>query len=698
MANQNNPGPFMPDFSNGPFSGALTPPSPASQAQIPNPYGRVPRGAAAAAIIDKFLEGMQTGRVRAFENAERQRFNKLQTLNGYYASQQQRFARGDISKEAMDKVDSIYWKAVGNYGGVELSGGEDQGKKKAGQGQSKKKAGQDQSQEQALSPVHHVTNIARGIFTGLAGGKLSPSVDIGDAMLQMHDAVYDKSGAVLPQYDAPKLVADAQAGLEKAAGTLAGKTWQDAAPLLQPYFNKLDQLNPQVGARARSDYQARFQSAPPPGSADAVRQQVMAEWAAPTASSPLGTLNYTPVPRALFGPPLLDSPQLSRLQIGGFVRKEGNIEITGADGKKSQAEGMRVNIPNRGEFWYTRDQDGQPQPVNGAVREIGTASPSPAKTLEERAVGAFKEKHKIPADQDLSDTQYLAAIREQKEAVEPTDAKNLKELNELLLKERQLDLAAKRQQLAEGKAEIKDIAGGIESGIQPPDLSRLYGKTAQVRAQLAKDGYDLTSAMKDWQATTTWIRSMNSSQQLRLRQATEFADESLSLLSDLSGRLSKQIDRKQYPVYNKAAMTAALNGVMGPDAANAANNLNIQITDLQSELAVVYKGGGSPTDKGLKQAMDILSGDWDERRLNEAIELSRKNLNLRLNSIRSVEPMSGSGSLGEQHEQSQAAQRNAGAPNPFRQTGGGGEAPAPPGAAAGNPTVDQLVQKYGGGG
>jgi hypothetical protein len=84
---------------------------------------------------------------------------------------------------------------------------------------------------------------------------------------------------------------------------------------------------------------------------------------------------------------------------------------------------------------------------------------------------------------------------------------------------------------------------------------------------------------------------------------------------------------------NRAAIDAAKSGILGDTAASAANQLTQQITDLQSELAVVYMGGNSPTDKGINQAKQMLDGEWSDKVLRDAVGLARKNLGLRLNSI-----------------------------------------------------------------
>jgi hypothetical protein len=184
-----------------------------------------------------------------------------------------------------------------------------------------------------------------------------------------------------------------------------------------------------------------------------------------------------------------------------------------------------------------------------------------------------------------------------------------------------------------------------------------------VRAELAKAGFDLTKATQDWQAMTRHIASLNSAGQLRLKEATGFALESLNLIDDpnpknksgdLIGKVKQEVGRSRFKILNKASLSAAKEGMLGQEATNAATLLDQQIRELQSELAVVYKGGNSPTDIGLKSAMDILHSDWSEDTLRKAVELTRKNLGIRLNSIRSA-PVSSVGDTNQYADKSKAS-------------------------------------------
>lgn len=191
----------------------------------------------------------------------------------------------------------------------------------------------------------------------------------------------------------------------------------------------------------------------------------------------------------------------------------------------------------------------------------------------------------------------------------------------------------------ESSSDAAAIADGIVAGTIPPDLTGYYRMKSEIVSELAKRGYDLTTAGLDYGAEKKHLSTLNGVQMNRVRQATNFAYHSLDLVDYHSGKLSRLVDRTRFPVFNKALIAAAKGGAMGNDAQVAATELDTQIKDLQSELATVFKGGNSPTDKGLEQASEMLSSDWTEETLKAATNLARKNLALRLNAIKETTPI-----------------------------------------------------------
>lgn len=189
-------------------------------------------------------------------------------------------------------------------------------------------------------------------------------------------------------------------------------------------------------------------------------------------------------------------------------------------------------------------------------------------------------------------------------------------------------------QAGQTESDADSIAQAIASGSQPPEVTGLYRLAGPVRAALAKQGYDLTKANLDWQATKKHVSTLNGAQQTRVRQAIATAADSLDVIDGLA----EQWKGGNFPLLNKANLALARNGAYGQQAASIATQLEGQITDVVSELANVYMGGNSPTDHALQLAEKNLRADWSERVLRDMTKLARTNLTIRRNSMEHVGP------------------------------------------------------------
>lgn len=179
--------------------------------------------------------------------------------------------------------------------------------------------------------------------------------------------------------------------------------------------------------------------------------------------------------------------------------------------------------------------------------------------------------------------------------------------------------------------QAKLIGDAIINGKQSPIVSG-FGMSklaAPLRAYMAEKGYDLKQAELDFGAQKKFLSTLNGQQQLRLRQAITFTSDSLSIVEDLA----KQWDGGKFPLLNRANLIAAKNGALGPKAQQIATKLDTQVADLTSELGTVYKGGNSSTDESLKLAAQNLNGAWSKEQLLSNLDLIRKNLAIRKNSI-----------------------------------------------------------------
>jgi hypothetical protein len=207
------------------------------------------------------------------------------------------------------------------------------------------------------------------------------------------------------------------------------------------------------------------------------------------------------------------------------------------------------------------------------------------------------------------------------------------------------------------------IADAIVDGSQPPDLSRLYGAGAHVRASLARKGYNLTAATQDWQAMQKFIATSNGPQQVKMRQNIDNASHSL----DVIDQLAQEWQGGRFPALNRGRLAAAKSGLLGQNAQQIAQRLEQQIADVTGELANVYMGSNSPTDQAIQLAKENLQSDWSLPTLQSAIKLGRQNLKIRQNSMLNIGP-SGTGGQNRYAPVVPPADTPAAAPlvNPFR--------------------------------
>lgn len=307
--------------------------------------------------------------------------------------------------------------------------------------------------------------------------------------------------------------------------------------------------------------------------------------------------------------------------------------------------------------WFAqqvKDQKGKPDEHAIAAQMTALSSdPTQFQPGDEAFVNAtrIRDKQALSAEETTKVPLTQAEIAEKTAAAgehRAVASKNYAEVGKL---------GEETKQLREGKgsADAKAVADAIVSGKQPPELTGLRGDTVKVRAELARQGYDMTKAEQDWKSTQKYLGTLNGAQQVRLRQAVDFTDESLGNVETLA----KQWDAGRFPILNKANLTLATHGVYGKDAAQIATKLNSQINEVAADLAVVYRGGNSPTDEALKGATAMLNANWDKDVLLSNVGLIRQNLGYRRNSLKAAGV---AGNAGNTYDISGGGQ--AGAPGP----------------------------------
>jgi hypothetical protein len=189
-----------------------------------------------------------------------------------------------------------------------------------------------------------------------------------------------------------------------------------------------------------------------------------------------------------------------------------------------------------------------------------------------------------------------------------------------------------------GDPQAIDIAEAIMRGEQPPDTKGLYRAARGVRAHLARNGYDLTTAQRDWQGVQAHIKNLNSTQQLRLRQAVETTSQGLDQIEQLYNRWQElaPVGVSGMKLLNRAQLAAAKN--LPGEAGAVANALDAQINDLAGELGNVYMAGNTPTDHSMRLAASNLKSEWNQKTFEQALKTLRTALRMRSNSISNSMP------------------------------------------------------------
>lgn len=185
-------------------------------------------------------------------------------------------------------------------------------------------------------------------------------------------------------------------------------------------------------------------------------------------------------------------------------------------------------------------------------------------------------------------------------------------------------------------SDIQDIADGIFNGDQPPTLQGLYRKGAAVRAELERRRFPLAQAQTDWTAVQKHIATLNGPQQTRLAQSISAMPELLDKVDSLYQEWKSVAPTSGFKVLNKASLTAMKQLPGRPGA--VANALDAQIADAVGDLATIYMGGNSPTDKGIGLAHQALQSDWNDQSFTEALKQARANVRIRQNSIKNTGP------------------------------------------------------------
>jgi hypothetical protein len=187
--------------------------------------------------------------------------------------------------------------------------------------------------------------------------------------------------------------------------------------------------------------------------------------------------------------------------------------------------------------------------------------------------------------------------------------------------------------------DVQTIGEGIISGNLAPDLKNMGrgGAAGAVQAYIARKGFKLANAQRDWNATLSYYKNLNNAQQVRLGQNVRNADGMLDRIEQLYGEWQRQGLATGVKVFNRAALEGAKN--LPGEAGKTATMLDQQIAEFTADMGNVLMGGNSPTDHALQLAGQIMNGAWNQDTFEGAVKNAHWNIRNRRNAIEGGSPV-----------------------------------------------------------
>ena len=191
--------------------------------------------------------------------------------------------------------------------------------------------------------------------------------------------------------------------------------------------------------------------------------------------------------------------------------------------------------------------------------------------------------------------------------------------------------------------DIEDNIAGIMSGNLPAEVPNT-SVGVRIRAGLQRKGFNLAKANQELRAVRTHYSAINNSQQFNAaRVSADIAEQAMQELEDVQAAW-KSSGRG---VFSRAALTAAKNNLMGPEAKQQAIDFESAVGEVQQAIVALRAGGANPSNVMIDQAAnDINTGS----NIEQAIKKLRSSLQYRIAAIRRLDAIVPSEAAGASHE------------------------------------------------
>jgi hypothetical protein len=180
-----------------------------------------------------------------------------------------------------------------------------------------------------------------------------------------------------------------------------------------------------------------------------------------------------------------------------------------------------------------------------------------------------------------------------------------------------------------GESDASTIAKAIESGRQPPVLTGLYRKSAAVRAQLEKNGVDLSQLDLEYKSAVKQVQSLNGPQMVRY---AGLAKSVINTIDEVNS-LATELNNNGVPLSNRLRLQAWTQTQGNSEKGQLASRYLAAVNTLKEEFANLAQGGYAPTEAAWKLASDQINADYGVKQLGASLTEVQRLLRYRLNGI-----------------------------------------------------------------
>lgn len=180
-----------------------------------------------------------------------------------------------------------------------------------------------------------------------------------------------------------------------------------------------------------------------------------------------------------------------------------------------------------------------------------------------------------------------------------------------------------------GESDARAISDAIVSGKQPPVLTGLYKNSKVVRAELARSGFDLSSAQMEWDGAKKQIQALNGP------QMTRYAGLAKSVVNTIDEvkSLSVEMQNSGVPLLNAAKLQTYIQTQGNSENGQLAARYLAGVNTLKEEFANLAQGGYAPTEAAWKLANDQINGNYGVQQLGASLNEVQRLIRYRLQGI-----------------------------------------------------------------